>query len=162
MQANDNNRAGSVHGCTQSACLHAGFPTPYPAVGVTGGLALMAEHDDARQASRQCARACGALTRVRRACLWRAQQAVPTSTDPMGILKNRESSRHQAQARNTPVKCEAAAAILASGGPAPVSVGRQHARSSRVAMRCKTSSGEPVHRAGKYPFSPLSAAFAPF
>ena len=26
--------------------------------------------------------------RVRRACLWRAQQAVPTSTDPMGILKN--------------------------------------------------------------------------
>jgi len=25
---------------------------------------------------------------VRRACLWRAQQAVPTSTDPMGILKN--------------------------------------------------------------------------
>ena len=51
-------------------------------------VALMAEHDDARQASRQCARACGALTRVRRACLWRAQQAFSTSTDPMGILKN--------------------------------------------------------------------------
>jgi len=51
-------------------------------------VALMAEYDDARQASRQCARTCGALTRVRRACLWRAQQAVPTSTDPMGILKN--------------------------------------------------------------------------
>ena len=48
----------------------------------------MAEHDDARQASRQSARTCGALTRVRRACWWRAQQAVPTSTDPMGILKN--------------------------------------------------------------------------
>ena len=50
-------------------------------------VALMSEYDDARQARRQCARACGALTRVRRACLWRAQQAVPTSTDPMGILK---------------------------------------------------------------------------
>ena len=51
-------------------------------------VALMAEHDDSRQASRQCARTCGALPRVRRACWWRAQQAVPTSTDPMGILKN--------------------------------------------------------------------------
>ena len=38
MQPSDNNRAGSVHGCTQSACLHAGFPTPYPAVGDTAGL----------------------------------------------------------------------------------------------------------------------------
>jgi len=26
MQPNDNNRAGSVHGCTQTACLHAGLP----------------------------------------------------------------------------------------------------------------------------------------
>ena len=51
-------------------------------------VAVMAEHDDAGQANRQCARACGALTRVRRACLWRAQRAVPTSTDPMGILKS--------------------------------------------------------------------------
>ena len=49
---------------------------------------VMTEHDDAEEASGQCARACGALTRVRRARLWRAQQAVPTSTDPMGILKN--------------------------------------------------------------------------
>ena len=39
-------------------------------------MALMAEHGScadaeicARQASRQCARTCGALTRVRRACL---------------------------------------------------------------------------------------------
>ena len=32
------------------------------------------------------------------------------------------------------MKCEAAAAILASEGPAPVSVGRQHARSSCVAL----------------------------
>jgi len=38
-------------------------------------VALMAEHDDAEQASGQCARACGALTCVRRACLWRAQCA---------------------------------------------------------------------------------------
>ena len=49
--------------------------------GSTAG-ALMTEYDDARQASRQCACACGALTPVRRACLWCAQQAVPTSTDP--------------------------------------------------------------------------------
>ena len=33
------------------------------------------------QDRQQAARACGALTRVRRACLWRAQQAVPTSTE---------------------------------------------------------------------------------
>ena len=32
-------------------------------------VALMAEHDDAEQASGQCARSCGALTRVRRVCL---------------------------------------------------------------------------------------------
>ena len=51
-------------------------------------MEVMAEHDDTEQASGQFARACGALTRVCRACLWRAQQAVPTSTDPMGILKN--------------------------------------------------------------------------
>ena len=35
-------------------------------------VALMAEHDDAGQASGQCARAYGALTRVRKACLWSA------------------------------------------------------------------------------------------
>jgi len=59
-----------------------GFPTPYPAVGGTGGLhgsGADDRNDDARQASRHCASACGALTRVRRACLWRAQRAVPTS-----------------------------------------------------------------------------------
>ena len=49
-----------------------------------------------------------------------------------GSSRVRENSRQQAQARNTPVQCEAAAAILASEGPAPVSVGRQHARSSFV------------------------------
>jgi len=41
-------------------------------------VALMAEHDDAEHASGQCARACGALTRVRRACLRRAQRACAT------------------------------------------------------------------------------------
>jgi len=38
-------------------------------------VALMAEHDNAEQASGQCAHACGAVARVRRACLWRAQRA---------------------------------------------------------------------------------------
>jgi len=65
-------------------------PIPqWAALEVSTSVALMTEyHDDARQASRHCARTCGALTRVRRAYLWRAQQAVPTSTDPMGILKD--------------------------------------------------------------------------
>ena len=121
---NDNNRAGSVHGCSQSACLHAVFPTPYPTVGGTGRSALMAEHDDARQASRQCARTCSAGraggAHSRRSLRLRIQ---------WGFSRIRKSSRHQAQARNTLVKCEVAAAILASEGPAPVSVGR-HARSS--------------------------------
>ena len=39
-------------------------------------VALMTDPDDAKQASGQCACACGALTLVRRACLWRAQRAV--------------------------------------------------------------------------------------
>ena len=92
----------------------------------------MAEHDDARQASRQCTRASGALTRVRRACLWRAQRAVPTSTDPMGILKStREFNAPGAGKEHT-------SAVRGGGrdsgveGPALVSVGRQHARSSFV------------------------------
>ena len=58
MQPNDNNRAGSVHRCTQTACLHAGFPytlslRPIPQWAALEGctaVALMAEHDDARQA----------------------------------------------------------------------------------------------------------------
>jgi len=93
-------------------------------------MALMAEHDDARQASRQCARTCGALARVRRACWWRDSRRSLRLRVQWGFSRIREISRHQAQARNTPVMCEAAAAILASEGPAPVSVGRQHARSS--------------------------------
>ena len=58
MQPNDNNRAGSVHGCTQTAYLYAGFPyalslRPIPQWAALEGctaVALMAEHDDARQA----------------------------------------------------------------------------------------------------------------
>jgi len=50
-------------------------------------VALMAEHDDTEQASGQCARACGALTRVRRACLWRAQRACATP-HPQGHSQN--------------------------------------------------------------------------
>jgi len=55
-------------------------------------VALMAEHDDAEQASGQCARACGALARVRRACLWRAQRAGATPL-PQGGAKTRNNAR---------------------------------------------------------------------
>ena len=51
-------------------------------------VALMAEHDDAEHASGQCARACGVLTRVRRACLRRAQRACATPL-PRGGAKAR-------------------------------------------------------------------------
>jgi hypothetical protein len=57
-------------------------------------VALMAEHDDAEHASGQCARACGALTRVRRACLRRAQRACATPL-PRGGAKARSSARGQ-------------------------------------------------------------------
>jgi len=40
----------------------------------------------------------------------------------------REISRHRAQEKNTPMKCETAVAILASEGLALVSVSRQEAR----------------------------------
>jgi hypothetical protein len=55
---------------------------------------VMAEHDDAEQASGQCARACGALTRVRRACLWRARWACATPL-PQGGAKAESSARGQ-------------------------------------------------------------------
>ena len=76
-----------MHGCTQCACSLSGFSTPYPPVDALEGctaVALMAEHDDAKQASGQCACACGALTRVRRACLWRAQRACATPLPQAG------------------------------------------------------------------------------
>jgi len=53
-------------------------------------VALMAEHDDAEYANGQCARACGALTRVRRACLWRAQRACATPL-PQGHNKDQRA-----------------------------------------------------------------------
>jgi len=43
-----------------------------------------------------------------------------------------EISRHAAQHKSTPIKCEAAVAIQMSAGLALVSVSRQHARSSLV------------------------------
>ena len=47
------------------------YPIPrWAALGGCTAVVLMAENDDVDQASGQCARACGALTRVRRACLW--------------------------------------------------------------------------------------------
>ena len=55
-------------------------------------VALMTEHDDARQVSRHCARACGALTRVHRAYLWRAQRAGATPL-PQGGAKVRSNAR---------------------------------------------------------------------
>jgi len=60
-------------------------PIPSPPVSCTAGLvALMAEHDNAEQASGQYARACGARTRVRRACLRRAQRACATPLPQVG------------------------------------------------------------------------------
>jgi len=56
-------------------------PQPIPQWAALEGCTaavLMADHDDATQAGRQCARACGALTRVRSACLWRVQRACAT------------------------------------------------------------------------------------
>ena len=55
---------------------------------------VMAEHDNAEQTSGQCARACGTLTRVRRACLWRARRACATPL-PQGGAKSRSSARGQ-------------------------------------------------------------------
>ena len=57
-------------------------------------VALMAEHDDAEQVSRQCARACGALARVRRACLGCTQRACAMPLT-QGWAKARSSTRGQ-------------------------------------------------------------------
>jgi len=55
-------------------------------------VALMTEHDDAEQSSGQCARACGALARARRAYLWRAKRAGATPL-PQGGAKARSNVR---------------------------------------------------------------------
>ena len=88
-------------------------------------VALMAEHDDAKQASGQCARACGALTRVRRACLWRAQRACATPL-PQGGAKARSSARGQ---RDVAV-CLTSSAALAF-------VNADQVRSSPLAAHCQ-------------------------
>ena len=49
-----------------------------------------------------------------------------------GSSRVHEISRHQAQSKNTPMKCKAAVAILASESLALGSVSRQHARKSFV------------------------------
>ena len=67
---------------------------PWTSLEVCTAVALMAKHDDAKQASEQCARACGALTRVRRTCLWHAQRACATPV-PQGGAKTRNSARGQ-------------------------------------------------------------------
>ena len=92
-------------------------------------VALMAEHDDARQASRHCARACGALTRVRMACLWRAQRAVPTSTDPVGILKSTREFRAAGAGKEH-------TSAVRGGGRDPV-VGRPGSGLGRLTARSK-------------------------
>ena len=62
-------------------------------------MALMAEHDNAEQANGQCARAYGAVARVRRACLWRAQWACAMPL-PEGGAKAMSRTRGQ---RDVPV-----------------------------------------------------------
>jgi len=79
-------RTSSVYGCTQSAGRTRGSLRPIPQwVTLEGCTAVevMAE-----EASGQCARACGALTRERRACLRRARRACATPL-PQGGAKAR-------------------------------------------------------------------------
>jgi len=75
-------------------------------------VALMAEHDDAEHASGQCVRACGALTRVRRACLRRAQHACATPL-PRGGDKARSSARGQRDVAVCPTSSAASAFVYA-------------------------------------------------
>jgi len=88
-------------------------------------VALMAEHDDAEQASRQCARACGALARVRTACLGRAQRACATPL-PQGGAKARSSTRGQRDV-----------AVCLTSSAASVFVDADHVRSSPLGVHCQ-------------------------
>jgi len=88
-------------------------------------VALMTEHDDAEQASGQCARACGALTRVRRACLWRAQRACATPL-PQGGAKARSSARGQRDV-----------AVCLTSSTASAFVDADQVRSSPLAAHCQ-------------------------
>jgi len=91
-------------------------------------VAVMTEHGGARRAGGQCARACGALTRVRRACLWRAQQAVPTSADPVGILRNARGFRAPGAGRGHASGVQGGGRDPGVGGPGS-GLGRPAARS---------------------------------
>jgi len=88
-------------------------------------VALMAEHDDAEQVSGQCARACGALARVRRACLWRAQLACATPF-PQGGAKARSSARKQRDI-----------AVCLTSSAASAFVDADHVRSSPLGAHCQ-------------------------
>ena len=88
-------------------------------------VALMAEHDDAKQASGQCARACGALTSVRRAYLWRAQRACATPL-PQGGAKARSSARGQRDV-----------AVCLTNSTASAFVDADQVRSSPLAAHCQ-------------------------
>ena len=90
-QHNDRSRTGSVHGCTQCAYSHSGFSTPYLQWLHGSGVD---DRERRHKVGGQCARACGALTRVRRAYLWRAQRAYATPL-PQGGAKPRSSARGQ-------------------------------------------------------------------
>jgi len=93
-------------------------------------VVLMAEHDDAKQASEQCACACGALTRGRRACLWRAQRACATSL-PQGGAKARSSARGQRDVT-----------VCLTSSDASAFVDANQVRSSPLAAHCQ-SGGTP-------------------
>jgi len=75
-------------------------------------VALMAKHDDAEHASGQCARACGALTRVRRACLRRAQRSCATPLPGRGV-NARSSARGQSSVAVCFTSCAASAFVYA-------------------------------------------------
>ena len=90
-----------------------------------GCTALMAEHDNAEQASGQYARACGALTRVHRACLWRAQRACATSL-PQGGAKARSSARGQRDV-----------AVCITSSAASASIDADQVRSSPLGAHCQ-------------------------
>jgi len=87
-------------------------------------VALMAEHDDAGQASGQCARAGGALTREHSACLWRAQRTGATPL-PEGGAKTRNSARGQRDV-----------ALWLTSSAASAFVDADQVRSSPLAAHC--------------------------
>jgi len=85
-------------------------------------VVLMTEYDNTEQVSGQCARASGALARVRRACLWRAQRAFATPL-PQGGAKARSRTLytpltilHTSQTRSRTLYTPLTATPLPQGG----------------------------------------------